>query len=155
MRGRRQTISQWCRELKIHKETLKKRFAKTGDWHKAAKEARRNITQESIIAVTIGGVTKTAREWCKEYRIRFQKAWSRVHRDGMAWEQAITTKTIHQKDRKFKKTIKVTINGKTQSIRQWSKELQVPMGTIHKRMKSRGMTPKEALLAERRINQHK
>ena len=153
MDGRRQTISQWCRELKIHKETLKKRYSKTGDWRKAAKQAKRNLTQESIIYVEIDGVRKPAREWCKEYNIRFQKAWSRVNRDGWDWVKAITSPTVPQSERNFRD--KITINGETKTLRQWCLALGIPGSTIWKRMKKRGMTAEQALLASKRINQYK
>lgn len=148
-------LTYWCRRYGVGRDVVKLRYRKHGNWAKALKEAKRNLTEESMLVVTIGDQTMTARAWCKQYGIRFQKAWSRVNRDGWSWEKAITTPTVHQKDRQFKKTINVTIEGKTQSIRQWCKELGIPMGTYWKRTKVRGMTPVEALLAEKKINQYK
>ncbi len=150
----RKPLTYWCRKYNVEREVVKHRHRRHGDWVRAIKEATRDLNAEAIIYVEIEGVRKTAREWCKEYNIRFQKAWSRVNRDGWDWIKAIITPTVPQSDRNFPWD-KVTINGETKSLRQWCLALGIPGSTIWKRMKKRGMTAEQALLASKKINQYK
>lgn len=143
--GQTKTLIQWCRQYGVNREVVKHRFAEYGDWKTAFETAGVNRTDETKIRVMIDGVTKPVADWARERGIPCSVVKQRVARDGMTWEQALSVRRVGYHERAFNKR-KITINGKTQGLREWCRELGISDSTVWKRLKS-GMTEQEALTA--------
>jgi len=143
--GQTKTLIQWCRQYGVNREVVKDRFAEYGDWKTAFETAGVNRNDELKIRVTIGGVTKPVADFARERGIPCSVVKQRVARDGMTWEQALSVRRVCYHERAFNKR-KITINGKTQGLREWCRELGISDSTVWKRLKS-GMTEQEALTA--------
>lgn len=98
------------------------------------------------IAVTIGGVEKTTRQWAAHFGIRHKTAWQRVKTCGWSWERALTTPVIQYSERKFRRRL-FQIGGITLGYRQWCLRYGISPSTVWKRMR-RGLTFEQALMTD-------
>ena len=100
-------------------------------------EQAANQTTNRVI--TIDGVSRTMSDWCRIYNISKSAVWHRICDYGWDPIKAITTH-IHFK------THMITYNGKTQSIRDWSDELGIPLNIL--RMRFNAKWPVEKMLTQ-------
>ena len=77
---------------------------------------------------TIDGRTQGITEWCNEYGIPYSTVWYRFTRLGMPLEDALKPGRIHRSGRKGEK---VTIDGESYTVSEWSKRLYVHKTTIY------------------------
>lgn len=76
-------------DLSIDRMDFNLDYAPTNCKWSTPKEQANNKSDN--INITIGGVTKTLREWCPEYGISYATAWKRIRRMGWSPEEAVTT----------------------------------------------------------------
>lgn len=88
--------------------------------------------------LTINGVTRTASQWSKATGISSATILKRVEHGYTEEELIKPTGTIYRTDAKARHSYKhfITINGKTQSISDWSKETGISYGTLEMRIRS-------------------
>ena len=87
---------------------------------------------------TIGGETKTAKEWCEQYKISKTTVMNRVNKQGMTIEEAL-------KEDKKRHIIFVEMDGEEKKLSDLCKQYGVSLHFVTYRIKKMGMTPYEAL----------
>ena len=87
---------------------------------------------------TIGGETKTAKEWCEQYKISKTTVMNRVNKQGMTIEEAL-------KEDKKRHIIFVEMDGEKIKLSDLCKQYGLSVPFVTYRIKKMGMTPYEAL----------
>jgi hypothetical protein len=109
-------------------------------WATSEEQMQNTIVNRNI---TINGVTQCLAKWSREYKINPSTVNTRI-RKGMLPEQAFSLPVDRVLNNK--KVMLVTINGRTQTIPKWCKELRIALSTARNRIYS-GIPPELALLA--------
>jgi hypothetical protein len=101
--------------------------------------------------VTIGPVTLCIKDWAKELGVQESTIHRRV-RNGMTYEEAILTPKvdwyappIKGKQKNISQTFLVTIDGKTQTILKWCREVGIRVSAVQGRVR-RGWELEQAIL---------
>jgi hypothetical protein len=76
--------------------------------------------------VTLDGNTMTVKQMCEKYNIPYQRALRRLQ---LGWSVKRTFETKDNKNFVF-----ITYRGKTQSLSEWSKELDISLSTLWTRL---------------------
>jgi DNA-binding transcriptional regulator YhcF (GntR family) len=95
------------------------------------------------VTITLNGITHTIRKWAVELNLPEPTIRGRLNRGLQPCE--ILAPATGQSRWTHPKTI--TYDGRTQTVREWSVELDVPTATIYRRL-SYGVTNPEALLCQ-------
>ena len=133
-KGKIQSISEWERELGLISGVLYSRLNR--GWALERAMIAESITEENL---TYKGKTLSISAWAKYLGITRGALYCRIHRK-------LPEHKIFSKPMK-KGVIMITIDGVTKTAGTWRKELNVPKGTFHNRLK-RGWTKLEALLGK-------
>ena len=131
-------LAEWCEEFNIDRWVVKGRIERGADIQVALTTAvQKQNRGKSMELYTLKGVTKTFRDWCKQY----EKALDVVHKrleSGWNFEQALTeplrTTQISQ----------ITMNGETHTVFGWSKVLGTNYQTVCGRIRN-GWSIEDAL----------
>lgn len=87
--------------------------------------------------ITIGGETRTLKEWCEYYNVSYKTVFSRIRYCGYDPEEAI----FAQSDCRERL---VTFNGETKSVKEWEEEVGIMAATIRRRLDA-GWSVEDAL----------
>ena len=127
--GRRQTVSQWAKELGLSASTIRGRLNRNVN-------AEEIFSDRSLKLVEINGQFRTISDWCKDIGISVPTFYKRK-KQGWSVEKIVST-PLEQPQAKLK------LNGREQTLIQWADELGLRPGTIHQRLR-RGCTVEQAL----------
>lgn len=134
------TISEWAKISGTNKNTIRGRLRRGYSPKEAVfREVGKNlypVSNGKELYVTLDGETKKFTEWCKQYRIKYESARSRLNQ-GMSYEEI------------FKKPIQkhrdgLIINGEHHTVKEWSAISGIKPSTIYNRL-VRGVPPEQAV----------
>lgn len=91
--------------------------------------------RRSNIRVNFQGRTQTLKQWCDELSLPYERIKARIHR-GYTPEDAFL-KTI---DGARIDSVFLELNGRVQTLTQWSKELNIPYNTLKRRARKQLLT---------------
>lgn len=86
--------------------------------------------RRSNIVIEYLGRTQTLKQWCDELGVPYVRAKARIHAGHTPDEAFMNTPKGLRRD-----SVMVEMNGRTQTITQWSKELGVTYNTIKRKVK--------------------
>lgn len=140
-KGKTMYVDEWAKELNIAENTLRGRLSNAkwtleesltkGFYGKSAQEEK----------ITFKGETKYLSEWAAEIGLSASGLYQRLHSYGWSVEKALTT--INKKGRTTSN--KVTFNGNTLTLAEWSEKTGIPQMTIYHRLYKYGWSEEEAL----------
>lgn len=122
----------------IERENNAKGYTPSNCFWATRKQQARNKRNNRLL--TAFGKTKTLAAWAEEYAINYGTILSRIDRDGLSVEQALTRGNNEPR----KNTHWLTCNGVTRTITEWALRLKTSRSTITGRLNS-GMTEHDAL----------
>jgi len=137
--GRTQSLTDWANEIGLNVSTLRARIDHY-DWplDKALTTKARKLGPRLL---TWDGVTKPLIEWAKETGLSVSTIHNRIFLYNWTVEDALTTPV----GRPTRADRLITHNGKTQTIRDWSKQTGIPSTRILARLEVLSWTPERAL----------
>ncbi len=91
--------------------------------------------------LTIDGITKSVKQWCKDRSINYHTFKSRTYLRGWPPEKALSTPP--------NRTTKITIGGESKTINEWCAKFDITIETYYRRLKT-GLTPEEAIIRPKR-----
>ena len=95
------------------------------------KAQQNNRTNNHLL--TCNGVTKTLQQWADETGIHYKTILSRINRSGWSIERTLSEKPIIGRNQSYGKNL-VTYNGKSQTIKEWAKEIGIKQSTLQNRL---------------------
>lgn len=130
--GVTKSMGEWCEEYRIGWSTVRDRLSRGYSARKALTAPMHPDTWAMGLE-TVGGVTKTRREWCREYGKTEKLVQCRTCSLGWRFIDALTTEKAAENDGKH------TVCGVRKTKQEWADYLGMDLGAVKNYAKNRQM----------------
>jgi hypothetical protein len=129
LNGKQKTLPEWCCELKLNKGTVRARLYRSWSDEEALL-GRQRKRLDNIKLLTYDGVEQSVKEWADKLKISKKGIYKRL-REGCSVKESL----FNRKRKVPCDTKLLTFKGVSQTIKEWSSELEIPERNIRSRIK--------------------